>query len=54
MVLVDYIGIFLDARILLATHCTKGVIRIHKSEDKQHDGQKKKNKKDKQRTTKHT
>ena len=30
---------------------TKGVIRIHKSKDRQHNGQKKK---DKQRSTKHT
>ena len=34
---------------------TKGVIRIHKSKkDRQHNGQKKKVQKDKQRSTKHT
>ena len=32
---------------------TKRVIRIHNLEDRQHNGQKKKNKKDNQRSTKH-
>ena len=33
---------------------TKGVIIIHKSKHRQHNGEKKKDKKDKQRSTKHT
>ena len=33
---------------------TKGVIRIRKSKNRQHNGQKKKRQKDKQRSTKHT
>jgi hypothetical protein len=33
---------------------TKGVIRIRKSKNRQHNGQKKKVQKDKQRSTKHT
>ena len=33
---------------------TKGVIRVLKSKDRQHSGQKKKGQKDNQRSTKHT